>query len=193
MKINEVIGEGIFSAKPKVSPEFFQAFVAWQQNGSTQSVEQAATVILNDPLSAPYRKPAAGVTTLYRTVGDINKSPTARNRVAVAYATSRGGAEAFFRNIRSDHDFHVVQKKLIPQDFLLDFKAMCQGLGLTNSQYQKENEVWMRPTEYYRSYKADELIDRRAWYQKMMNKGQHPAVQAKAVRAATEKELDELL
>ena len=64
-------------------------------------------------------------------------------------------------------------------------------------QYQKEHEIWMRPTQYYASYNADELVDRRGWIQKISGKTQHPTVQAKNVavqkQAAQYKELDDLL
>jgi hypothetical protein len=202
MKISEIINEGFLGfgqQKPKLNQTFIDAFHAWQSNTSDlASVEQAAVTILKDPASQPYRIPPKGITTIYRTIGDINKTNTARNRVAVAYATNLAGAEYYFRNqSKNNKNFHVIQKQFSPQDFLLDFAAMCKGLGLTNAQYQKEHEIWMRPTQYYASYNADELVDRRGWFQKMTGNTQHPTVQAKAIAAQKQahqsKELDNLL
>jgi hypothetical protein len=199
MKIHDIITEGFFTGqqKSKVDDVFMQAFWAWQQNGSVESVEQAAQIILTSPLSKPYQTPPAGIQTIYRTVGDINRSPTARNRVAVAYSPKLSGAEYYFRNLASGNkNFHVVQKKFNPEDFLLDFAAMVKGLRLQNKQYEKEYEIWMRPTQYYASYNADELVDRRGLIQKMRGV-QHPTQQAQQtaaqIRAQQEKELDELL
>lgn len=198
MRINEIVTEGIFTRqqKPKVDDAFMEAFIAWQQNGTVESVEQAAQFILDSPLSKPYQTPPAGIQTIYRTVGDINRSPTARNRVAVAYSPKLSGAEYFFRHQSSGNkNFHVVQKKFDPQAFLLDFAAMVKGLGLQNKQYEKEHEIWMRPTQYYASYNANELIDRRKWYQKMTGV-QHPTIQAKQsaaqLKSQQDKELDDL-
>lgn len=198
MRINEIITEGWFSGqqKTKVDDAFMEAFWAWQQNGTVESVEQAAQFILASPLSKPYQNPPAGIQTIYRTVGDINKSPTARNRVAVAYSPKLSGAEYFFRHQGSNNkDFHVVQKKFDPQAFLLDFAAMVKGLGLQNKQYEKEHEIWMRPTQYYASYNASELVDRRGWLQKIKG-AQHPTVQAQQAaaqrKAQQDKELDDL-
>jgi hypothetical protein len=198
MRINEIITEGLFSGKqkPKIDDAFTEAFWAWQQNGTVDSVEKAAQFILASPLSKPYQTPPSGIQTIYRTVGDVNRSPTARNRVAVAYSPKLSGAEYYFRHQGANNkNFHVVQKKFNPQDFLLDFAAMVKGLGLQNKQYEKEHEIWMRPTQYYASYNANELVDRRKWYQKMTG-AQHPAVQAKQVAAQKQaqqaKELDDL-
>ena len=202
MRASEFVNEallGIGKSKPKLNQTFIDAFHDWQSNSSNLAlVEQAAVTILNDPASKPYQVAPSGLSTIYRTIGDINKTNTARNRVAVAYATNLAGAEYYFKSqSKNNKDFHVVQKKFNPQDFLLDFAAMCKGLGLTNAQYQKEHEIWMRPTQYYASYNADELVDRRGWIQKIAGKTQHPTVQAKTVaaqqRAAQSKELDDLL
>lgn len=198
MRINEIINEGLFNnQQSKVDENFLEAFNMWQQNGSLDKVEWAAQTILNSPLSKPYRTPPSGIQIIYRTIGDINKSATARNRVAVAYSPKLSGAEYYFRHQASGNkNFHVVQKQFNPQDFLLDFAAMVKGLGLQNKQYVKEHEIWMRPTKYYSSYNADELVDRRKWYQKMAGTAQHPALQAKQLaaqkRAQQEKELDDL-
>jgi hypothetical protein len=198
MRINEIINEGLFNnQQSKVDENFKEAFYMWQQNGSLVEVERAAQTILNSPLSKPYQTPPANIQTIYRTVGDINKSATARNRVAVAYSPKLSGAEYYFKHQASmNKNFHVVQKQFNPQDFLLNFAAMVKGLGLQNNQYVKEHEIWMRPTKYYSSYNADELVDRRKWYQKIAGKTEHPATQAKQVavqkRAQQEKELDDL-
>ena len=202
MRIHEIVNEGMFGLgqqKSKLSQTFLDAFHAWQSNSSDlASVEQAAVAILKDPASQPYRRPPSNLKIIYRTIGDINKTNTARNRVAVAYATNLSGAEYYFRNqTKNNKNFHVIQKQFIPQDFLLDFAAMCKGLGLTNSQYQKEHEIWMRPTQYYASYNSNELVDRRGWFQKMTGNTPHPTAQANAVaaqkRSQQEKELDDLL
>lgn len=202
MRANEFINEGLFGLgrqSPRLNQTFLDAFHAWQSNSSDlTSVEQAAAVILNDPVSKPYQTPPSNIKEIYRTIGDINKTQTARNRVAVAYATNLAGAEYYFKNqSKNNKDFHVVKKQFNPQDFLLDFAALCKGLGLTNAKYQKENEIWMRPTQYYASYNADELVDRRSWIQKISGKTQNPTVQAKIVaaqkQAAQNKELDDLL
>jgi hypothetical protein len=193
MRANEFVNEGFLGLgrqTPQLSQTFLDAFDTWQQNGNLKEVEQAAVVILNDPASKPYQTPPSNIKEIYRTIGDINKTQTARNRVAVAYATNLAGAE-YYARYKNNKDFHVVKKQFAPQDFLLDFAALCKGLGLTNAQYQKENEIWMRPTQYYASYNADELMDRRGWIQKISGKTQHPTVQAK--QAAQEKELDDLL
>ena len=195
MLVNEIITEGFFSRqqRPKVDDAFMEAFWAWQQNGTVESVEQAAKFILSSPLSQPYQKPPAGIQTIYRTVGDINRSPTARNRVAVAYSPKLSGAEYFFRHQASGNkNFHVVQKKFNPQDFLLDFAAMVKGLGLQNKQYEKEHEIWMRPTQYYASYNANELVDRRGLIQKLTGV-QHPTAQAQQAAAQRKAEQDKEL
>ena len=198
MRINEIINEGLFNnQQSKVDENFKEAFYMWQRNGSLDEVESAAQTILNSPLSKPYQTPPANIQTIYRTVGDINKSATARNRVAVAYSPKLSGAEYYFKHQASmNKNFHVVQKQFNPQDFLLNFAAMVKGLGLQNKQYIKEHEIWMRPTKYYSSYNADELVDRRKWYQKMAGKTEHPAAQAKQVaaqkRTQQQKELDDL-
>lgn len=198
MRANEFIVEGFWSGqqKSKVDNAFMQAFLAWQQNGTIESVEQAAQFILASPISKPYQTPPGGIQTIYRTVGDINRSPVARNRVAVAYSPKLSGAEYYFRNQGSNNkNFHVIQKKFNPQDFLLDFAAMVKGLGLQNKQYEKEHEIWMRPTQYYASYNANELVDRRGWMQKMQG-APHPTTQAQQVAAQQaaqrSKELDDL-
>lgn len=192
MRINEIITEGWFSGqqKPKVDDAFMKAFWAWQQNGTVESVEQAAQFILASPLSKPYQTPPAGIQTIYRTVGDINKSPTARNRVAVAYSPKLSGAEYYFRHQGSNNkNFHVVQKKFDPRAFLLDFAAMVKGLGLQNKQYEKEHEIWMRPIPYYASYNANELVDRRSLIQKIRGV-QHPTTQAQQVAAQRKAQQD---
>lgn len=197
MLVNEIVTEGWFSKdKPRLDDAFREAFFLWQSNGKLDEVEWAAKTILASPLSAPYRKPI-NVQTIYRTVGDINKTAQARNRVAVAYSPKLSGAEYFFRHQASGNkNFHVVQKQFKPEDFLLDFAAMVKGLGLQNKQYEKEHEIWMRPTPYYASYNADELVDRRAWHQKMIGNTPHPTAQAKAVaaqkRAQQDKDLEDL-
>ena len=197
MRVNEIINEGWFTQqRPQIDENFRKAFYLWQMNGSLEEVEWAAKTILASPLSKPYQRPPGGIQVIYRTIGDINKTSQARNRVAVAYSPKLSGAEYFFKNQASGNkNFHVVQKKFNPQDFLLDFAAMVKGLGLQNKQYVKEAEIWMRPTQYYASYNANELVDRRAWYQKMMG-AQHPAAQAKQVatqkQSQINKDLDDL-
>jgi len=202
MRANEFVTEGLFGigqAKPKLNQTFIDAFHDWQSNSSNLAlVEKAAVTILNDPASKPYQTAPGNLGTIYRTIGDINKTSTARNRVAVAYAKNLAGAEYYFKSqSKNNKNFHVVQKQFNPEDFLLDFAAMCKGLGLTNAQYQKEQEIWMRPTQYYASYNADELVDRRGWIQKVAGNTQHPTVQAKNVaaqkQAAQAAELDNLL
>jgi hypothetical protein len=198
MRINEIVTEGLFSGKqkPQIDENFRKAFYLWQSNGSLEEVEWAATTILASPLSKPYQRPPSGIQIIYRTIGDINKTAQARNRVAVAYSPKLSGAEYFFKNQASGNkNFHVVQKKFSPQDFLLDFAAMVKGLGLQNKQYEKEHEIWMKPTQYYASYNANELVDRRKWYQKMAG-AQDPITQAKQVaaqkQAQQEKDLEDL-
>lgn len=191
MRINEIITEGWFNQqKPALDENFRKAFFLWQSNGNLEEVEWAAKTILASPLSKPYQTPPGGIQVIYRTIGDINKTAQARNRVAVAYSPKLSGAEYFFKQQASGNkNFHVVQKKFSPQDFLLDFAAMVKGLGLQNKQYEKEHEIWMRPTQYYASYNPNELVDRRKWYQKMSGT-QHPTVQAKQVAAQKQAQQD---
>jgi hypothetical protein len=197
MRINEIITEGWFTQQnSSLDENFRKAFYLWQSNGSLEEVEWAAKTILASPLSKSYQTPPSGIKVIYRTIGDINKTAQARNKVAVAYSPKLSGAEFFFKHQASGNkNFHVVQKKFSPQYFLLDFAAMVKGLGLQNKQYEKEHEIWMQPTQYYASYNTDELVDRRKWYQKMSG-AQHPTVQAKQVAAQKQaqqaKELDDL-
>ena len=65
MRANEFVTEGFFGLgrqSPRLNQTFLDAFHAWQSNSSNlKEVEQAATVILNDPASKPYQTPPSNI------------------------------------------------------------------------------------------------------------------------------------
>ena len=122
--------------------------------------------ILNSPYSKPYRRPSEGHHTLYRCIFPDDKVAESERdtRGFVSYATTLRGAEVFRTHTAPNEPYYIIEKKLKPSDFLLNFTSLYEmvmkDMGVN---YDTESEVWMKRTPYYTTHTEDEIIVNHYW------------------------------
>jgi hypothetical protein len=149
-------------------PELKQALDNWYNMKFTA---QDIKTILEHPYSQPFKRPQGDYSELYRGLvvrgNQIKAVPKKGNRMFVAYATHRSGAEVFLGSINvSERRQVIVEKEFNPADFVLDFSRLYESVvGWKNlgRYYDPEQEVWMRATPYYTSVDDAEIITDTNW------------------------------
>ncbi len=125
--------------------------------------------IINSPYVEYFRRPPKKIKTLYRTTmfdGDIDEyldrvekqkeiRIKSKRTGTVSYSTTVQGIYNYAKIISSAPPEFIVVKNFRFNDFLLDFEnlyLMCKG----KNEY-KEDEVWMKATDYYSVANMDEI------------------------------------
>lgn len=121
----------------------------------------AAQSILKDPLHQQWTD-VPNTAYIYRAIIINNKKLNSikAGGPVIAYATDKAGCMEFLRSVGvSNEKWVIVEKQLNPAEFLLDFSAMYEELGLdSSSRYETEYEVWMKPTSYYTKFSKSEVV-----------------------------------
>jgi len=99
---------------------------------------------------------------VYRALIIDPSSKSSPKRFAVPYSLSVDGCVEFVRSL--DVDIAAIfRKKFFPGDFMLNFDAlygMCaeeEDYAYGEEDYEEE-EIWMRPTLYYRKLRKNEIV-----------------------------------
>ena len=122
--------------------------------------------ILNSPYSKPYKKPSEGHHTLYRCIFPNDKVAESERdaRGFVSYATTLRGADVFRKLTAPNEPYYIIEKKLLPGDFLLNFTSLYEMvMAEMGFNYDTESEVWMKRSPYYTKHTEDEIIVNHYW------------------------------
>jgi hypothetical protein len=95
---------------------------------------------------------------IYRclTITDSDKihNVKASNRIIV-YTESINCAHGFHYALDSTLDYIIIKKEFRPNDLVLNFSAFTGWMRQLND---NEQELWMRPTTYYRTFDESEIV-----------------------------------
>jgi hypothetical protein len=159
MRITEIITEAYLGPDYIKTPGLSDAMSDWSEMWETA---QSVKTILSSPESKPFKKPPAGIRTLYRAIvpkdQDINQIKSAGG--IVAFATDIAGAHQFIQTLDISDRYVIIAKKFHPGDFVLDFTSFFEtyDYGSLNPRYVSEHEVWMKNTPYYNSASKNEVV-----------------------------------
>lgn len=149
-----------------VSPELEELAQACDNWFSMIYTAQDIQTILNSPYSAQYKKPSAGINKLYRCIFPRDKNAEAEKdtRLFISYATSLEGAENFRTLTAPNEQYYIIEKKVVPSDFILDFGSLYQAVMKTMPRnYENEGEVWLKRSPYYTKSTEDDIIVNHYW------------------------------
>lgn len=159
VRITEIITEAYLGPDAIETPGLSDALSDWTEMWETA---QSVKTILSSPESNPFKKPPAGIRTLYRAIvpkdQDINQIKSAGG--IVAFATDIAGAHQFIQTLDIPDRYVIIAKKFQPGDFVLDFTSFFEtyDYGSRNPRYVSEHEVWMKNTPYYNSVSKNEVV-----------------------------------
>jgi hypothetical protein len=159
MRITEIVTEEYLGPDAIKTPGLSDALSDWTEMWETA---QSVKTILSSPESEPFKKPPAGIRSLYRAIvpkdQDINQIKSAGG--IIAFATNIAGAHRFIQTLDISDRYVIIAKRFQPQDFVLDFTSFFEtyDYGSLNDRYLSEHEVWMKNTPYYNSVSKDEIV-----------------------------------
>ena len=160
-----------------IKPEFEELARACDNWYAMEYTPADIQFILNSPYSKPYKKPAEGHHTLYRCIFPNDKVAESERdaRGFVSYATTLRGAEVFRTHTASTEPYYIIEKKLVPSDFLLNFTSLYEMvMSEMGVNYDSESEVWMKRSPYYTTHTEDEIIVNHYWPEEV-NEGAEPS------------------
>ena len=149
-----------------IKPEFEELARACDNWYAMEYTPADIQFILNSPYSKPYRKPSQGHHTLYRCIFPNDKVAEAErdSRGFVSYATTLRGADVFRKLTASTEPYYIIEKKLLPGDFLLNFTSLYEMvMNEMGFNYDTESEVWMKRSPYYTEHTEDEIVVNHYW------------------------------